>query len=509
MTDLKTKILAGLRSPQFFAAVLILFFVEAAWIAVSAAYPMVFDENTHFGIIQLFSHQWSPLITQQPPDTEWAGALTRDPSYLYHYLLSFPYRLIAHITNDHMIQVIDLRFINILFFGGALILFRRLLLKTRVSPAIVHVTMLFFVLMPVVPLLAGQINYDNLLILVTAIALLQAVTITQKLRDGQLPIARLLALSIVCLLGSLVQYEFLVIFAGLFLWFSWQFWISSRRGLKIIPGLFAGWRNTVWQRKLLLAIPLIVASGLFAQKYGVNLAVYHTPLPACDQVMSREACDGYAPWHRNQQVLLNKPAGGVNANPLLYLASWTYRMLIAMFFTSSGGASAQAFYLSINPLPIIFGTALLVLAGGALLLLRYRQLVFRDYQHMDFLIFIGVFFTFMLWFHNYRDYVSLGEKVAIQGRYIFPVILPLMLIVALAFRQLFGHRAHLKLAMLSVAFLMFLQGGGALSYIVNSNESWYWQNSVVSKLNKSAQRVVGKLVVAKTPVRSFGTSQQR
>src|SRR4051794_33439598 len=105
MIDIQTKTLNLLRSRAFFVAIMVLFVIEAVWIAFSATYPMVFDENTHFGIIQLYAHKWSPLFLHQPPHAEFAGALTRDPSYFYHYLMSFPYRLLTHTTSSVMAQV--------------------------------------------------------------------------------------------------------------------------------------------------------------------------------------------------------------------------------------------------------------------------------------------------------------------------------------------------------------------------------------------------------------------
>jgi hypothetical protein len=211
MAEFQTKIIKFISSRQFFRAVLLLFFIESAWIAVSAAYPMVFDENVHFTLIQAYAHQWSPLWAAHSTATDPAGAVVRDPSYLYHYLMSFPYRLISAFTSSQMIQVIALRFIDIFLFGGSLILFRRLMLKTKVSPAIVHICILLFVLTPVVPLLAGQINYDNLIMPITAGALLVATSVSDRLLKGQLPIKIALWLLTLCLLGSLVQFEFLPI----------------------------------------------------------------------------------------------------------------------------------------------------------------------------------------------------------------------------------------------------------------------------------------------------------
>jgi hypothetical protein len=505
MVGAQTKILNLLRSRRFFVAILILFFVESAWIALSAAYPQVFDENWHFGIIQLYAHQWSPLFLHQPPHTDWAGALTRDPSYMYHYLMSFPYRLIAEITNSQTAQVIFLRFINIALFGSGLVLFRKLLLKTKVSPAIVNTALLFFILTPVVPLLAGQINYDNMVLPLTALALLITTSVIKKLNAGIVPIVQLATLTTLCMFNCLVKVEFSPVFAGIVLWLAWQVWRQSRlKTLQPQVAIRQNWQTISWKQRLAFAAPFAVVLGLFVQMYGVNVVVYHNITPQCDQVMSRQACASYAPWQRNQDVLAHK--SNVNANPVLFLGSWLYRMFVAMFFTSSGGGASGTMYLSVNPLPVVFGAALFVFGVGLLLVALYHRKVFAGYDFIGLLLCVSLIYFLAIFIRNYHDYVSLGEKIAIQGRYLFPIALPCMLIIALGFRQLFGHKAHLKVALLMAVFLLFLQGGGALTYILNSNQSWYWQNRVVSRVNRAAQGALGPLVVNKKPVAPIGLS---
>lgn len=505
---MQTKILDFLRSRTFFWAILALFVIESSWIAFSAIYPMVFDENTHFGIIQLYAHHLSPIWTQQPANASWAGALTRDPSYLYHYLMSFPYRLIAALTSDQMVQVIFLRFINIGLFLSGLVLFRKLLLKTKVSPAIIHTAILFFILTPVVPLLAGQINYDNLLIPLVALTLLLASDVNSQLQTKrQLPYGKVLVLSAVCLFSSLVQYMYLPIMTGVFLWLGWQtftLWRHDRS--RVFNHTGAGWTATNWRNRLAIGLPVLIALGLFVQMYGVNVIKYHDLTPACDQVLSRTECAGYAPWLRNQEVLAKHL--NPNTNPVLYGGSWLYRMFVASFFTSSGGGQSGTMYLSVNPMPVIFLSALAVFVIGGCLLILYRQKVFRGYEHMGLILFVTLFYTATLWLHNYQDFMRYGEKIAIQGRYFFPVAIPFMIILALAFRQLLGHRAHLKVALSAAAFVLCLQGGGALTYILNSNETWYWQNDGIARLNHATQAIVKPLVVVKKPLSAFGAAAQ-
>lgn len=491
------KVLKELRSQAFFKAVLVLFFLESAWVAFSAAYPMVFDENVHFTVIQLYAHQWSPIVPVHSMYVEPFGALSADPSVLYRYLMSFPYRLVAAATGSLAVQVVFLRLVNVVLFGAALVLFRRLLLKTKASSAAVNIALLFFVLLPVVPLLAGQINYDNMVVLATALALLLAVSAGEKLAAGKLPAAGIFWLATVCLLGGLVQFAFMPVFAAIFLWLAWRLVQLARAG-RLLGGAKAAWQRSSWQQKLVVGLPFVLALALFMAVYGGNVVRYHALLPACDHVLSRQQCAGSGAWVRAQEALAHKQP--VNANPIIFGFSWTYRMFVGLFFTSSGGAGPQAWYLSVNPLPAPFITALVTFAAGILLLIRYWRTVFEGYNHLGFLLYVALFCAGMLLLRNYQEYLHLGQKFAINGRYLLPVVPILIIVIVLAFARLLGSQNRLKLGFAAVVLLLFLQGGGALTYMAVSNSGWYWHNGTVVRLNRAAQAVVRPLIVFKKPL---------
>ena len=54
-----------------------------------------------------------------------------------------------------------------------------------------------------------------------------------------------------------------------------------------------------------------------------------------------------------------------------------------------------------------------------------------------------------------------------------------------------------------VVFILFLQGGGDLTYINDSNSNWYWPNRTVIDMNHAAQDIVKPLIIIKTPLHSF------
>lgn len=504
MRELQTNILRVLRSERFFKAVLALFVLESVWIALSAAYPMVFDENTHFGVIQIYAQRLNPVFFNQPPDAAWAGPLTTQPSFLYQYLMSFPYRFIVLFTDNQMLQIIFLRFINIGLMVWGLVLFRRLLLKTGAPKALVSGVLLFFVLIPVVPLLAGQINYDNLLVPITGLALLMAVSVNQYLnRYNVLSVGRTLQLLTLCLLGCMVQFAFLPIFAAIFIWLAWRLWHAHKfKPLDFKQMASNAAQGSSWQRKLVVSLPLLIALALFAETYGVNLIVYHNPTPACHQVLTARECSQYGGWQRNQIALANKQP--VDQNPFLYGASWTYRMFLASFYTSSGGASPAAYYLSINPLPVIFVTAIVIFVVGVGLFVGYYRRIVKRYRYINFLLFVCLLYGLALWLRNYADFIHVGEKIAINGRYVFPIALPAMLLIALAYRQALAQRHRLRIGLLVAVLVLFLQGGGALTYITLSDSSWYWQNRTIISMNRAAQRVIKPFIIIKAPVKELG-----
>jgi len=62
---LSFKIVRFIGSNTFLYIVLGIFLAQAVWVALSVAYPMLFDEHFHLGVISIYSEQLSPFITKQ------------------------------------------------------------------------------------------------------------------------------------------------------------------------------------------------------------------------------------------------------------------------------------------------------------------------------------------------------------------------------------------------------------------------------------------------------------
>lgn len=486
------KLLNIVASKRFFYCIVGLLVVQAAWIALSGGYPMAFDEDFHLGIIRLYAHHLSPFWAHQPAGADIYGPVYRDPSYLYHYLMSFPYRLMNVFTHDQTVQVIILRFINIGLLASSLLLYRRLLLKARVSRTLVHVVLALFVFIPIVPFLAAQISYDNLILPLTAVVLLLTSAINDELeRDKRINSAKFVLLITVGLLASLVKYTFLPIFLAVLVFLGVQFYRYLGRKKKFWRSFWLGVGLLSRRSRWLLAIGLIISSGLFVERYGINLIRYHEVVPDCGQILSVKRCNAYGPWIRDYTFAAIKGPG--LHGPLGFSADWLYGMWLRTFFTLGGAGTT---FETRGPLPLPSVAAIVLVVAGFGLFVWKAKHIFRRYPTSTLWLFcsVSLFYIGVLWLDEYKGYLHAGQPVAINGRYLLPVYLLVMLLLSLGFAELLHKRLKLQAAVVAVSLLCFIWGGGVLTFILRSHDSWYWPNRTALHANQGAQHVLYRLV---------------
>lgn len=475
-----------LGSERCFYMVIICFVLQALWLAATARYPMAFDENFHFGLIQLHANQWLPFFTHQPTNADAYGAVVRDPSYLYHFLMSIPYRLIRLITPNTTAQIIVLRLINIALFASGFALFRRLLLRLGGSRPLVHTCLLLVSLLPIVPFLAAQINYDNLLFPVTAGALLMVFTWSDALRTGKPTFAQSSLLASLLLLACLIKYAFLPILAAVAIIMIWQLWGQRRHWAALWGSTLAELRRSP-AVAVAAGVLLVVSVGLFSERYAVNTVRYHTPIPDCAQVLSVADCSQYGPWQRDYLYAQQKPS---EFKPSLYdyLGDWLHGMWERSLFAISDT------YVTMPPLPIIGWTASIVAVLGGVLFLRYGRRILADHPYRQYMLAILAVYTLTLFVYIYRAYAKTGVAVAVNGRYLVPFLPIIFLYAGLGFSKLLRKRPALKAAAALIVFLFFLQGGGALTFTVQSDPTWNWQSAPVVNANSAARKVLHPLI---------------
>jgi hypothetical protein len=494
------KVIVFLKSRRFYLIVLGIFLFESAWIAFSALYPQAFDENFHFGLIKVYSHYWLPIFAHQPPDANAYGAVARDPSYLYHYLMSFPYRLLALFIHSQTAMVIILRLMDTGLFAVGLVLFRRVLLRAGVSRALANVCLLLFILMPIVPQLAAQVSYDDLLFPLVAWVCLLAFGVIDQLKQGRLSFQTVTILLTMSILSCLVTYAALPLLLAVIvflLWAPYSLHKNSYKGLwkSIVSDIKA---QSLWLKVSLLCL-LAVAVGLFLQRDGVNLVKYHSIVPNCSVVLSVKQCSAYSAWYvdytRHQQVI----AGGGRASNdvVVYTVKWLYWMWYRLFFAVNGPASNFA---SNPPLAPPSVAAILIAALGVLAIIRWRKLFYKNY-YIILLFVMSAIYIIALFVKGYSTYHYTNVLENMNGRYLIPVLLPIAALAGLAFSRALRSLQFQKVLITVVVLVLFLQGGGFLTFVLSSDQSWYWPNNAVVKVNNAAKKIVIHVVVRHTVVK--------
>lgn len=488
LTTLLQKVTTILRSPIFYRVIIGFFIFEALWMVFSALYPMAFDEDFHMGVIKVYAQQWSPFLSGQPAGADMFGALARDPSYLYHYLMSFPYRMLMTLFNSETATIIILRLMNVALFTYAIILFRRVLLSVT-SPLVTNTSLALFVLIPIVPQLAAHVNYDNLIMVIMAWTALLMQRYFTELRNKQLSLATVLLLLNIGLLACLVKYAYLPIFAATVLSMLYAGWRTFHKTpLKaIVRKHGVGLRRTL----LIGAVALtLLTGGLFTQRFGVNVATYGEPVVDCGDVLSVEQCVQYGPWGRNYYLAQNK--GEVNESPLLYTGQWLWGLWMRSFFAVSGSTNNFANY---PPLPVPFYTMAVLAISSFLLIIAFARRVFAGQPFMQWSGLVIGLYGAALWVDDYGQYVETGQPVAINGRYLIPIMFFGMLLAARAWSAMTGQRQLLKTSLAAVAIVLFLQGGGLFTFILRSDPAWYWHNNIVLRTNNVAKKLLSPMII--------------
>lgn len=491
MKKIAARLTKILGSDWFLFAVLVFLVFQALWIALSAFYPMAFDEEFHFMATRLYAENIWPFLPADAAGSGQFGPLDRDPSFLYHWLLSFPYRLFRLFTDSPTAAIIFLRLVNIAIFTAALVLFYRLLRRVGTSPAFSNVALALFVLIPVVPLMAGQINYDNLLMIFVAAAGLLIADLYDDFRQRTCNVRRMALLILVCIFGSLTKYAFVPIAIAALAFCAVTVWVSFRHQRLVFRAAFAqSYKKMSRGMKLGLLGLMMLGLGLGIQRYGLNLVRYGTPLPDCAAVLSVGQCLKYPPWQRNYLFMNDKLAA--DPDPLRYGSYWLENLHKRLFFMINGPHHAE--YLNYPPPPILANTATVIGLGAFAATAIFGWRAVRQRPVLAALLLMCLLYAAALWVTNYLEYRETGRVVAVNGRYLIPILPLLAAVSGAALHRGLRPLSAVKPFLAILAIMLFLQGGGVTSYIVRSDPTWHWPNLTVVEVNRQAKKLLDPLI---------------
>jgi hypothetical protein len=423
-------------------ASLVYFAFKAMFFALTVPEGVFPDEVTHFGLAEVFSRV--AFLPVDGPETHHLGLVTHTPP-LYYFLMG---QILKVAPVDGLVL---LRTSNVLLACMTVWVAWK---ATRLIDSDAWTRSLFAVMLTntlMFTFLAGAVNYDNLVNLLAAVSLHQALLLMRERTLG-----RVFTLGIALALGALTKLAFLpfaALLAGILLLRERRVVFQAIRGL---PGTVKprGWRESL----LAATCVLLALAGCYL--YAGNLLRFGRLVPRTEQVLTLGQAMQNRVFARNsilgrfrsgqlsivdaRSLALQIEHGGdrvatlalldramwerAQAEPqrldrLHYAVPWsdlmlarTYGILAHETFEKRGATLAPyyVFFLfagircvrRVDPSDLSgFATLLLIVVVGYLLILMQAV--------------------------NYRSYVASGVlELALQGRYAFPVLVPFYLLVS-------------------------------------------------------------------------------
>jgi len=302
---------------------------------------------------------------------------------------------------------------------------------------------------------SGGVSYDNLMNLGSMAALYHLLNILKK-EDF---IKNTAMTGIWLCVASLTKEQSLLLSFIIFL----VILIFFIRNFKVI-----NYRGNI--KNFILIIFLIIFLGLFLNLYGENLISYGTTTPACEQIKPAEACTRFD-FRKDMENPYDLrwiwyARNSFSNNPILYTISfWILQMVKSIWGIASHSSFIPMFTVALH-------TCLLF--WWLLCMARYWKKKDRISS-----IFFVIMITYSLYIFllNYKSELLYDFKhIALQGRYLFPVIgilITLMIKYFLKIRSMF-----IKRMTFSLAIIIYFTGGLGV-YIFRFSEIFiHWQNSI-------------------------------
>lgn len=384
------------RANRIFSISLAVFVLVSVQFALHTSTNITPDEPYHYAAIKTYSAQYSPFITHQASLVE-TNDMVRYPCYLYHYLLSFPYRMAHGLGASDNATLVILRLMNVLL-GIFTILLLRKLLTVITSRRAANFSAGLFALLPITMAIYGGLNYDNLMLTIIFASCLQLVTLRK-----QFSWTRLISFLVLLELGALTQYKFLPIGAALFAY------------MVVILIKYRSHKQVKFQITHLVSVLLVtfvVFSGLVVERYGINLVSFKNLTPTCQSVHRLSECLQFPLNERDYIAAHDNIIASLN--PATYAETYWYKNMVRGVIYPS----------PMLWLRYVFFVALLVAIASAL---YHREHHYNERWIGFVFITVALFYIAIVFADNYDYYLRTGLPNTINGRYLLPA-LPLLFV---------------------------------------------------------------------------------
>ncbi len=465
------------------AAVLVYFGARLVFFAVSISPLIPPDETTHFGICRIYSG--TLLMPENSPDTYTYGLVTNIP-YLYYWIMG---RLLV-LNFFGISDLLFLRLLNILL-ALATIFFvlrmLRLLTDNRLARIVLAVAMTNTLMFS---FLSASVSYDNLTNLLAAMAVYYLLAFFKTRSGGRL------AFSLLCqFAGCLTKVAFL----PLALILDITLLLHETGNIRNLPGALRTYFHAIgWPRHVLM-LGIFFFLALNIQLYVGNYLHHGSLTPTMAEVLSPGEAMQNRLEARNMIFNLFKE-GKVSMGEALDMTSQISHPgdradAKALIFNyaymkdeGSGlmGIGAYAVFWAEKMAATVFGIAghLAMLSSGptlwpfsALIILTVLSVLIRwrpsDILWLPSCLLMIVFsYASVLFVVNHRTYLDYWTPaIALQGRYIFPVLGPVYVLSTYYLLRLFRNK-FARLAM-SVAVCFIFIGFDFPYFLLRVTSQWF------------------------------------
>lgn len=394
---------------------LFFFTASSVYLSLHLQKGIIPDEVTHSLVIEEFEKTLG--IPPETDETIRYGVIIEGNPFLYYWILARARNVVSFLrpgtTQNQLFHFT--RIINILFSVATLFITWLIAKKLIKSPWLQLLPPFLLANLQMFFLLATGINYDNLVNLLCALALLLLLNLIENDRFWFNSILLALTLGMAGLTKKTT-----IPFIGI-LFIIWLFLFFKRK-----PKLA---RPNIWML-LLIAITIAVLVGNVVM-YSRNIVLYKTLIPNCHIIDKDLPCDTsymYQRWlqHNIPEKLSLRDARIMGLPNMInyYFGHWSTTMLER----TVGILGHKSFY---NPLFDVFSFTLIVLAMLALAFVR------KPPVGLKLLGFLALFYSVTLYLYNYNDQLYYAfAGYGIQGRYIFPVIVPFLILISYIFESI-------------------------------------------------------------------------
>lgn len=427
---------------------ILIFLVFTTYLAINLKMGSSPDSWYHLRVSQEYSETLG--IPQNSENTYQWRDITNIP-YLYFWINGRILNLNEMTFNLN--QVILLRVFNVLFSLGTVIatyLLSRQFFKNKwiqlIPVALLTNTLMFLSL-------SSAINYDNLGNMFAAFSILFFVKSIKGKYEIKYPLLTILMLC----LGALTKFTILPLAFVIVVLLVIDIFRNRKR-----------WSISIKDKSLLLLLPILLFGGLNLILFGNNILKHGELTPACEKTLTYEQCLTNGVFYRDEITmpavevnLIEMISTGERLDPIRYAGVWTWEMTKRVV----GIMGDQSLYHSIFTVLIFVSLLTIILIFGISNWKRYSK-------ELKYTVFITLFYLLVLMIvQNYDMYLKRSyPTLALQGRYMFPVISSFYVILTMFMVKI--PNKYLRYGLIALLLILLI----SLSipfYILNVDPSWF------------------------------------